>query len=93
MPNMDGFELYDKIRKVDNKVKACFITAYRLYTEALVEIYHDSEVGCFLEKPIGNEELLTKVVLITRKTSLSIRQKIQTPLMAHGSLLEEKIRP
>jgi CheY-like chemotaxis protein len=61
MPNMDGFELYDRIRKIDNKVKVCFITAYKLYTEALEEIYSDFELGCFLEKPIENEEFLRKV--------------------------------
>jgi DNA-binding response OmpR family regulator len=27
MPEMDGYELYDKIRKKDNKVKVCFLTA------------------------------------------------------------------
>ena len=28
MPNMNGFELYDKIKRIDNKVKVCFISAY-----------------------------------------------------------------
>jgi CheY-like chemotaxis protein len=28
IPNMNGFELYDKIEKIDNKVKVCFISAY-----------------------------------------------------------------
>ena len=27
MPKINGFELYEKIKKIDNKVKACFITA------------------------------------------------------------------
>ena len=27
MPKMNGFELYDKIKVLDNKVKACFISA------------------------------------------------------------------
>ena len=27
MPIMDGFELYNKIKKTDSKVKVCFITA------------------------------------------------------------------
>ena len=33
MPNMDGFELYDKIKKKDDKVKICFLTASELYYE------------------------------------------------------------
>jgi DNA-binding response OmpR family regulator len=27
MPKMHGFELYRKIRKIDNEVKICFLTA------------------------------------------------------------------
>jgi DNA-binding response OmpR family regulator len=33
MPKMDGFELYDEIKKRDNKVKICFLTACELYHE------------------------------------------------------------
>jgi CheY-like chemotaxis protein len=34
MPNMNGFDLYDALRKIDNKVKACFLTAFgEGYTE------------------------------------------------------------
>jgi CheY-like chemotaxis protein len=28
MPKMDGFELYKEIRKIDDKVKVCFATAF-----------------------------------------------------------------
>jgi DNA-binding response OmpR family regulator len=28
MPNMNGFELYTEIIKIDDKVKVCFITAF-----------------------------------------------------------------
>jgi DNA-binding response OmpR family regulator len=27
MPRMNGYELYDKIKKIDAKVKVCFISA------------------------------------------------------------------
>jgi len=27
MPKMNGFELYEKIKKIDNEVKVCFLTA------------------------------------------------------------------
>jgi CheY-like chemotaxis protein len=39
MPRMNGFELYEKIKKIDNNAKVCFITAYRMYFEALREMY------------------------------------------------------
>ena len=65
MPNMDGFEFYEKVKKIDNKVKACFITAYDIYSEALREIYPDYEIDCFMKKPIQNEDLLRKVMNAT----------------------------
>jgi len=48
MPRMNGFELYEKIRKIDNNAKVCFISAYRIYFEALREMYPDYEVDCFV---------------------------------------------
>jgi DNA-binding response OmpR family regulator len=33
MPKINGYELYDKLRNIDSKVKSCFITAYELITK------------------------------------------------------------
>jgi DNA-binding response OmpR family regulator len=33
MPKMDGFKLYDEIKKKDQKAKVCFLTASELYYE------------------------------------------------------------
>ena len=33
MPKMDGFELYDELKKKDTAVKVCFLTASELYYE------------------------------------------------------------
>jgi CheY-like chemotaxis protein len=35
MPNMNGFELYNELRKKDDKVMACFITAFDIQKEDL----------------------------------------------------------
>ena len=35
MPKMDGFELYYKIRKLDDRVKICFLTAGEMYNEKI----------------------------------------------------------
>jgi DNA-binding response OmpR family regulator len=67
MPNINGFELYQKIRMMDNKVKICFLTAGRIdYEEfkkravAVASIENDIE-NCFISKPIENEELIKRV--------------------------------
>jgi two-component SAPR family response regulator len=39
MPNMNAFELFREIEKIDNKVKVCFITAFTVYYESLREIF------------------------------------------------------
>jgi two-component system, OmpR family, response regulator ChvI len=39
MPKMNGFELYNKLRQIDEKAKICFITAYELYYENLREYF------------------------------------------------------
>jgi DNA-binding NtrC family response regulator len=61
MPRMNGFELYEKIKKIDNNAKVCFISAYRMYFEALREMYPGYEVDYFMNKPFENEDLLRKV--------------------------------
>jgi DNA-binding response OmpR family regulator len=31
MPQMNGFQLYNKLQEIDNKIKVCFITAFEDY--------------------------------------------------------------
>ena len=59
MPKMDGYELYDKIRKKDNKVKVCFLTASEKYKEEHRPSYISS--SSFLIKPITIDDLVNKV--------------------------------
>jgi DNA-binding response OmpR family regulator len=59
MPKMDGFELYDKIKKKDDKVKICFLTASELYHEEFrKKEYISLDKDLFLKKPIDNEVLV-----------------------------------
>jgi CheY-like chemotaxis protein len=39
MPQMDGFELYHELTKIDCNVKACFITAYEVNYQAFRAIF------------------------------------------------------
>jgi CheY-like chemotaxis protein len=39
MPDMDGFRLYEEIRKIDNKVKVCFISAFEINYQALRAVF------------------------------------------------------
>jgi CheY-like chemotaxis protein len=61
MQDMNGFELYEELKKIDDKPKVCFITAYELYYEALKKDFPKLDVGCFMKKPISVEDLATKI--------------------------------
>jgi CheY-like chemotaxis protein len=70
MPNISGFRLYREIKKIDPKVKVCFLTASELYyenyrkKEAAAEAAEDIaalDEDLFILKPISNEGLLQEV--------------------------------
>jgi two-component SAPR family response regulator len=62
---MHGFELYRKIREIDNKVKVCFLTAsemyYEMYRKDLFNTNTTFEENRFIQTPIENEELVKQV--------------------------------
>lgn len=64
MPNMNGFDLYDAIRKIDNKVKSLFLTAFgEGYTEEFERRFPSSLFSdiSFIRKPIRMDDLVKKV--------------------------------
>jgi DNA-binding response OmpR family regulator len=72
MPNMNGFELYREIRKIDDKLRVCFITAFEVYHEELKKKFQSSsnasaqykqgvDVKCFIQKPIDIDELVERI--------------------------------
>jgi DNA-binding response OmpR family regulator len=62
LPKMNGFELYYKIRKLDDKVKICFLTAGEMYYEEIrKEAFPELDRNCFIRKPITNEALIQQV--------------------------------
>ena len=75
MPKIDGFELYNEIRKIDNLTKVCFITAadknnyeglegperqFGDYKEKL-QLYCELKKDMFLQKPISNDDLVNEI--------------------------------
>jgi len=65
MPKMNGFELYKKIRDIDNKIEACFITAFEDYREEFKESFPElEEAKYFIRKPKAIEDLVKHVATI-----------------------------
>jgi CheY-like chemotaxis protein len=62
MPNMDGFELYERLKKVDPDVKVCFLTASEMYHEKIREVEHCAlNKDLFLQKPISTDDLIREI--------------------------------
>jgi CheY-like chemotaxis protein len=62
MPKMDGFELYDEIKKIDDSAKVCFLTASEMYYKASrKEKYCSLDKDLFIQKPIANEDLVQEI--------------------------------
>ena len=65
MPDMDGFELYEEIKKIDDKVKICFITAFEVNYQALRDVFPAAttadDIGCFIRKPVYVDDLIKHI--------------------------------
>jgi DNA-binding response OmpR family regulator len=61
MPKLSGFELCDKIRKIDGKVKVCFISAFDPYSDELRDQFLLLKIECFIPKPIQIKELVKRI--------------------------------
>jgi two-component system catabolic regulation response regulator CreB/two-component system response regulator ChvI len=61
MPNMNGFQLYQRLREIDNNCQVCFITAFETYYQALREFFPKLDVSCFIKKPVSRNKLLERI--------------------------------
>src|SRR6185312_9211015 len=61
MPKMSGFSFYREIKKRDDKLKICFLTAGEMYYGSYSDIFSSLPANCFIRKPITNDELLEHI--------------------------------
>jgi CheY-like chemotaxis protein len=63
MPAMDGFKLYEEMKKIDDKFKVCFLTASEMFYEQYRPSYSiiTDENQPIIQKPIKNEELIRQI--------------------------------
>ena len=58
MPEMSGFSFYREIKRLDKKLKICFLTAGEMYYGSYSDIFSSLPANCFIRKPVTNDELL-----------------------------------
>ena len=61
MPKMNGFELYKRMKDIDNKVKVCFLTAIEYYNDEFKMVFPKLTVRCFADKPISIDSLAKRI--------------------------------
>ena len=63
MPEVDGFQLYQKVRKIDSRVKIRFLTASEYYYEQFrkEQEFDALKQETFLRKPIATEDLVHEI--------------------------------
>jgi DNA-binding response OmpR family regulator len=63
MPKMNGFELYNELRKINEKLKVCFITAFDVQKDDLKALSELNGNPVIIRKPIAIGDLVKKVKL------------------------------
>jgi DNA-binding response OmpR family regulator len=70
MPNIDGFAFYQQIKRIDQKVKICFITAYEELNTKITNMQWQNQVNSIfkddatlpvLKKPFDTATLLAMI--------------------------------
>lgn len=66
MPEMNGLELYQKMKQIDSNVKVCFITASELFYEEYrrMETHPWLDKAYFIQKPFRTEEMVEQIKVI-----------------------------
>jgi DNA-binding response OmpR family regulator len=63
MPQMNGFDLHQKMKEIDSNVKICFLTASEFFYEEYrkLDAYPTLDKAYFIQKPFRVEQLMRKI--------------------------------
>ena len=63
LPNVDSFELYDKMKKIDSKLKVCFLVIYdnEESYQALRKKFRSLDAECFMSKEVMIKDLIGRI--------------------------------
>jgi DNA-binding NtrC family response regulator len=73
MPEMNGIELLDKIRRIDRDVAVIILTAYPSLESATDAINLD--VSAYMQKPFAGEEMRETIARVARKKGIVVRRE------------------
>jgi DNA-binding response OmpR family regulator len=61
MPKLNGFQLCNKMKKMDDKVKVCFISAFDINSAELKDLVPSLGIECYILKPIQVKDLIMRI--------------------------------
>lgn len=61
MPGMNGYELVSKLKSIDKKLKICFLTAFEIENEDLIQNNVAGAVDCSIKKPVSLSDFVKRV--------------------------------
>ena len=61
MPIINGFDLYRELKKRDNSVRVCFLTAFEIYYEEFRKLFPTIDVKAFIRKPVSISNLVSQI--------------------------------
>jgi DNA-binding response OmpR family regulator len=61
MPKMNGYQLYERMKEIDQGLKACFMTANEIYEDDSINMVSELLMKCIIKKPVTLDELKIKV--------------------------------
>jgi len=61
MPRMNGFELYREIRKRDEEIRICFMTAFEMHLTEFEKVLPSIKVDGLITKPIHMVDLCSTI--------------------------------
>ena len=61
MPQINGFDLYRELKKIDSGIRVCFLTAFEIYYEEFKKMFPTIDVKVFIRKPVSILNLVSQV--------------------------------
>jgi DNA-binding response OmpR family regulator len=61
MPKMYGHQLHDEMKKIDGRLKVCFMTATYQNYETLRAAFPTIEIECYIQKPVETKDLIRRI--------------------------------
>ena len=61
MPKLNGFQLCNKMKEIDDKVKVCFISAFDKDSPEVKDLVTSLGIECYIPKPIQVKDLINRI--------------------------------